>query len=305
MPIRVPESLIPFYLKATRANQAFVSESGAHRRIHERSLRPEPYGPPARMAGVRINRRVPNSPGWPVYDVEPVRATPNQEGLASVVIYVHGGGWVNEIRIQHWQLTARVARETRQRVVVPIYPLVPFGTAREVRDGIIELVQEELDAGNEVRLAGDSAGGQIALSVALALRDQGIVLPATTLLSPAVDLSWKNPGIDAVQPSDPWLGRPGGRVLAEAWRGPDPIDDPLVSPLSGEFSGLGPLTILTGTRDILNPDAQLLRAKAQAAGVPVVWHEGAGQIHVYALLPTAAGEQGLQKIVESLQPKPV
>lgn len=186
--------------------------------------------------------------------------------------------------------------------MVPIYPLVPFGTAREVRDGVLDLVKEELDAGHEVRLAGDSAGGQIALSVALALRDQGIVLPETTLLSPALDLSWNNPGIDAIQPSDPWLGRPGGRVLAEAWRGGDPLDDPVVSPLFGELSGLGPLTILTGTRDILNPDAQLLLAKAQAAGVPVAWHEGAGQIHVYALLPTVAGEQGLQTIVESLQP---
>lgn len=149
----------------------------------------------------------------------PVGATSNLASRPSVVIYVHGGAWVNEIRIQHWHLSARVARESGQRVVVPIYPLVPFGTAREVRDGVPELVQEELDAGNEVRLAGDSAGGQIALSVALALRDQGIALPATTLLSPALDLSWKNPGIDAIQPSDPWPGRPGGRVLAEARRG--------------------------------------------------------------------------------------
>lgn len=303
MTVRIPESLIPLYLKATRANRPFVSEAGAHQRIHERALQPEPYGPPTRMAGVRVNRRVPNPLGWPVYDVEPVGATPNQT-RASVVIYVHGGAWVNEIRIQHWHLTARVARESRQRVVVPIYPLVPFGTAREVRDGVVALVQEELDAGNEVRLAGDSAGGQLALSVALALRDQGIVLPATTLLSPALDLSWKNPGIDAIQASDPWLARPGGRVLAEAWRGEDPIDDPVVSPLFGDLSGLGPLTILTGTRDILNPDAQLLRAKAQAAGVPVTWHEGAGQIHVYALLPTAAGEQGMRSIVKSLQPRP-
>lgn len=53
------------------------------------------------MAGVRVNRRVPNPLGWPVYDVEPVGATLNQASRTSVVIYVHGGGWVNEIRIQH------------------------------------------------------------------------------------------------------------------------------------------------------------------------------------------------------------
>lgn len=302
MPIRLPEPLIPVLLKVTRANRAFVSEAGAHQRIRERALRPEPYGPPARLDGVRIHRRLPNPLGWPVYDVESADRSPSREGRTSVVVYVHGGGWVNEIRLQHWQLIARVARESRQRVVVPIYPLVPFGTAREVRDGVVELVRTELDAGNEVRLAGDSAGGQIALSVALELRDQGIVLPSTTLLSPALDLSWKNPRIDAVQPSDPWLGRPGGRVLADAWRGADPVEDPVVSPLFGDMSGLGPLTVLTGTRDVLNPDAHILRAKAQAVGVQLAWHEAEGQLHVYALLPTEAGEQGMRTIVESLQP---
>lgn len=303
MPVPVPQSLIPLFLRATRANRAFVSEAGAQQRIAERFLRPEPYGPPSRLEGVSVTRRVPNSLGWPVYDVDVESPSPNQGSRNSVVVYVHGGAWVNEIRFQHWQLTARVVRETRQRVVVPIYPLVPFSTAREVRDGVVALIQEELDAGHHVRLAGDSAGGQIALSAALALRERGIVLPGMTLLSPALDLSWSNPGIDVIAPSDPWLARPGGRVLAEAWRGADSLEDPVVSPLFGELSGLGPLTILSGTRDILNPDAQLLRAKAQAAGVPVAWHEGAGQIHVYALLPTKAGEQGLQTIVESLQPR--
>lgn len=177
MPIRVPEPLIPVFLKVTRANRAFVSEAGAQQRIRERALRPEPYGPPTRLEGVSVDRRLPNPLGWPVYDVVPADRAQHGEGQASVVVYVHGGGWVNEIRIQHWQLTARVARESRQRVVVPIYPLVPFGTAREVRDGVVELVRAELDAGNEVRLAGDSAGGQIALSVAPELRNLGIVLP--------------------------------------------------------------------------------------------------------------------------------
>lgn len=302
LPIRIPEPLIPVFLKVTRANRTFVSEAGAHQRIRERALRPEPFGPPTRLEGARVDRRLPNPLGWPVYDVEPANRAQNGEGQEPVVVYIHGGGWVNEIRLQHWQLSARVARESRQRVVVPIYPLVPFGTAREVRDGVVELVREELDAGNEVRLAGDSAGGQIVLSVALELRDQGVVLPAVTLLSPALDLTWKNPRIDAVQPSDPWLGRPGGRVLAEAWRGADPIEDPVVSPLFGDMSGLGPLTILTGTRDVLNPDAQILRDKARAAGVQVSWHEANGQLHVYALLPTETGEQGARIIVESLQP---
>lgn len=91
-------------------------------------------------------------------------------------------------------------------------------------------------------------------------------------------------------------------MLAEAWRGADPIESPVVSPLFGDMAGLGPLTVLTGTRDILNPDAQLLRTKVRAAGGQMAWHEAEGQLHVYALLPTAAGKQGMRTIVQSLQP---
>ncbi|PCC45422.1 Acetyl esterase/lipase [Brevibacterium aurantiacum] len=302
MGILLPESLIPVYLKATGANRPFVTEDGARRRIAERFLRPVSYGPPSRLEGVRVKRRLPDPNGWPVYDVEPSAPAGHRALPKSVGVYVHGGGWVNEIAPQHWTLIARIARETNQRVIVPIYPLLPFGTAREVCDGVVELIRVELDSDHQVRLAGDSSGGQISLSAALRLRDEGVTLPTTTLLAPALDLTWENPQIDVVQPSDPWLGRPGGRILAEHWSGDDELVDPVVSPLYGDLGGLGPLTILTGTRDVLNPDAHVLKDNARAAGVPVEWHEGEGQLHVYALLPTKAGEQGAKAIVESLRP---
>lgn len=302
MPLRVPERLVPLILRARRANRPFVTAEGAHQRLRERFVRPVPFGPPAALDGVRVDRRLPGPTSWPVYDVEPAAATAYSAPRTSTVVYLHGGGWVHEISRQHWHLIARIARETHQRVVVPIHPLLPLGIAREVRDGVLDLIRAEYDAGYQVRLAGDSSGGQIALSAALALRDEGMILPGTTLLSPALDLTWKNPRIDAVQPSDPWLARPGGRVLAQTWRGEDGLEDPVVSPLFGDMAGLGPLTILTGTRDVLNPDAHLLRDKARDAGVAVAWHQAEGQLHVYALLPTAAGDEGARTVVESLRP---
>lgn len=302
MRILLPESIVPVYLKATRASRPYMTEEGAQRQIRERFLRPASYSPPSLLGGVRVSRRLPDPNGWPVYDVEPATRVAHRTRPQAVVIYVHGGGWVNEIVAQHWKLIARIARETNQRVIVPIYPLLPFGTAREAHDGVVDLLRRELESGHQVRLAGDSAGGQISLSAALHVRDEGTLLPGITLLSPALDLTWKNPQIDAVQPLDPWLGRPGGRFLAQEWRGDDDIEDPVVSPLFGDMTGLGPLTILTGTRDVLNPDANVLRAKAREAGVSVTWHEEDGQLHVYALLPTKAGDQGASNLVESLRP---
>jgi len=289
----VPDALVPLALRLARANRTFVTEEGARRRIREAELRPAPYGPPARLAsGIRVD--VEHVDGWPVYTLVP------RGRVVGGTVYAHGGGWVNEIHPQHWRLAARIAAEASIAVTLPIYPLVPFGTALEARDGVLALVRRSLERHGPTCLAGDSAGGQIALSTALALRDEGVVLPRTVLISPALDLSWSNPRIPEVQPTDPWLGTPGGRVLAEHWRGELDLLDPAVSPLFGEYAGLGPLTVFTGTRDVLNPDVHLLAAKAAAAGVPFELHEAVGQLHVYPLVPTRAGREAAHDVIEAL-----
>lgn len=292
--VAVPDALVPFVLRAIRANTTFITAEGAHRRVRERELRPEPYGPPRRLRpDVRVD--VQHVGGWPVYTVTPTRRPPSGN-----VVYAHGGGWVNEIATQHWQLAAQIAAEAGTTVTLPIYPLVPFGTASDALTGIAALVRAGLDAHGAVCLAGDSAGGQIALSVAQHLRDEGIVLPATVLIAPALDLTWSNPRIPEVQPSDPWLGTPGGRVLAEHWRGELDLRDPAVSPLFGDLAGLGPISVFSGTRDVLNPDAHLLVEKARAAGTPITLTEVEGQVHVYPLLPTTTGASARRAITLTL-----
>lgn len=292
MPVVLPDTLVPVALRLMRANRPFVTAEGARQRIRERELRPAPYGPPSRLRrGIRVE--VEQFEGWPVYTILP----PEARGAA---VYVHGGGWVNEIAPQHWHLAARIAAEASVAVTVPIYPLIPFGTAREAREKVEALVRRSIDRYGATCLAGDSAGGQIALSTALALRDGGVVLPRTILISPALDLSWSNPRIPTVQPTDPWLATPGGKVLAERWRGELNLLDPAVSPLFGNFTGLGALTVFTGTRDVLNPDAHLLAEKAHGADVPFELCEVAGQVHVYPLIPTRAGLDAQRHLIETL-----
>lgn len=289
MPLILPDAVIPLVLRALRANRTFVTAAGARRRIRERELRPAAYGPPSRLRrDIRVD--VERVDGWPVYTLRP-------ETIRGGVVYVHGGGWVNEIAPQHWHLAARIAAETAAAVTLPIYPLVPFGTALGARNGVTALVRRSIHRYGPTALAGDSAGGQIALSSALALRDAGVAVPQTVLISPALDLSWSNPRIPEVQPSDPWLGTPGGRVLAERWRGDLDLLDPAVSPLFGDLTGLGPLTVFTGTRDVLNPDTHLLAGKARAAGVSCDLREADGQLHVYPLLPTRAGVRAQSDLV--------
>jgi acetyl esterase/lipase len=291
----LPEAIFPTLLRLIRANRPFRTAQGAHDAIRERALRPAAYGPPARVRS-DVSITVDRDGATPVYTVSPTSG-----GSSGHVIYAHGGGWINTIRSQHWALIFQIAAEAQITVTVPIWRLLPYGDAQEANALMLRLHAALRRSGSFVHLAGDSAGGQIALSAALALRDAGIAGVRTVLIAPALDLTISNPRIPDVLPSDPWLGVDGCRILAEKWAGALPLTDPIVSPLFGDLHDLGPLLIASGTRDILNPDAHLLVDKARAAGVDVTVLERAGAVHDFPLLPTRAGAAARSRIVAALR----
>jgi acetyl esterase/lipase len=284
--------IAPVYLRLSGANRIYTSTAAAQRHLRKSAARrPWLRPPPWVVEATRVEVDV-------VADMPVVTLRPRKGEPRGSVVYVHGGAWVNEIAPQHWLLIAQIANDANTTVIVPIYPLVPHGTAEQVVSAVVDLARRALAEHGGVCLVGDSAGGQIALSAALVLLSRhDIRLPRTILIAPALDLSMKNPEMDAVQPSDPWLAKPGTRVYIDAWRADLAIDDPRVSPLEGELAGLGPLTVFSGTRDILNPDARLLVEKARAAGVTVDYREGDGLVHVYPLTPTVEGRMARKLIV--------
>ncbi len=293
--------LVPPLLRALGYRRRFASVDKTSKLIADRQLRPQPYGPPRRaLRGVSIT--VDHDRGWPLYTVVPAETSPQQH-----IVYVHGGAWINQIAPQHWQLVAELTTATSSQILVPIYPLAPHGTAASVVPRIAELLRNlcEKHGANNVSVVGDSAGGQIALSAALLLRDDQVALAHTVLIAPALDLSLSNPEIDAVEPDDPWLVRPGLHTAVDLWRDGLSLTNPMVSPLCGDMSGLGPLTVFVGTRDITNPDAKLLVAKARAAGVPTEFHEAPNMVHVYPLLPIPEGRQARARMSALLRGEPV
>lgn len=239
---------------------------------------------------------------WPIYTVSPAGGRARHRA-----VYLHGGGWVNEIEPAHWRLVAQLAAETQTSVRVPIYPLVPWGTAGDVVPWIAELITAEIaNPGAEATFVlGDSAGGQIALSSAIYLRDNNSEQPRRLfLIAPVLDAAMSNPAIAAVEPSDPWLSCAGVHVYAQHWRGQLSLEDPMVSPLCASLDGLTAITIFSGTRDILNPDARLLAGKAAAAGVDVDYVQGEGMVHVYPLLPIPEGRAARRHIVGAINGTP-
>ena len=113
-------------------------------------------------------------------------------------------------------------------------------------------------------LAGDSAGGGLALAVAMGVRDAGGPQPShLVLLSPWVDLTTSAPGTVEAGARDPWLNVENVPVYAGYWAGSaDDLARPEVSPGLADVTGLPPTLMLCGTRDILFPACQQLADRA-------------------------------------------
>ncbi|MGW6394209.1 alpha/beta hydrolase fold domain-containing protein [Streptomyces sp. NPDC055103] len=278
---------MPTVMRLRGGKKVFSSAEAVRDQVRARSLRPTGYAPPAGLERT-VDLAVRRVAGWPVYEVTP-RGTPDTGRRA---VYLHGGAYINEIAPQHWTLIAHVAAGTGTRITVPIYPLAPLATADEVVPAVTALAAGILDdtATTALSLIGDSAGGGMALAVALHLRDQGLPAPArTVLISPWLDITLTDPAIAPLESHDPWLAVPGARCAGDLYRGALPVDHPHVSPLLSDLTGLNPITLFSGTRDIVNPDARRLAARATAAGVELDFHEAPGMLHVCPLLPIPEG----------------
>jgi acetyl esterase/lipase len=267
-------------------------------RANEHVLRPESYAPPKSIdATVRIAART--VAGWPVYTVTPRTGPVNRRAL-----YVHGGAWVHEISPFHWWLVAGLAASTGTEFTVPIYPLVPRGTAAEVVSGVADLAAQLVTGAgaSAVVLLGDSAGGNIVLAAAQLMRDRGVAAPRdVVLIAPVIDMTFSDPLIYRIEPRDPWLNVPGPKAAAELWRGELSIEHPLVSPVNSPLAGIGRITLFSGTRDITHADAITLAKKARAEGHPLDFHQRANMIHVYPLLPIPEGAEARATIRDVLQ----
>jgi acetyl esterase/lipase len=261
------------------------------------SAKPARFEPPARiMRSHHVERS--DATGWPVFTISPINGNPGRR-----VVYLHGGCYVFEIDPVHWAFLGKVADEAGVRVIVPIYPLAPSGTAATIVAHVADLVEAEIaDAGSDnVSLAGDSAGGGMALAVAMELRDRGIPpLHATVLISPWLDVSCDDPELARIASRDPWLASPGLRAAGDLYRAELPVDDWRVSPIHGSLAGLGELTLFSGTRDILNADARRFAPRAQAAGLSLNFVETEDMLHVYPILPMPEGDAARSIVVAAV-----
>lgn len=248
----------------------------ARRRQHvERSARllPLPRGV-RRMAAGAEN---PGGEWWLPPGVEP----DTQRGA---VLYIHGGGFVLGSPASHRGVAARLARQAGLPVLAAHYRLAP---EHAYPDGLEDLQRAwrriTLGGARKVALAGDSAGGWLALALALYAAAAGLPRPlGVALFSPLVDLA----GAAHVAPAAHDLMLPSGFVAASvtAWCGGLPADDPRFDLLGAQLAELPPLFISYDRDELLAGDARRLAQAARDAGVRVRVEEGRGLWHAWPLL---------------------
>ncbi|MXG90072.1 alpha/beta hydrolase [Nocardioides flavescens] len=235
-----------------------------------------------RFTVVREELAGPGGSGFPAYVVTPRGRSPRR-----TLVHLHGGGFVSPIDPFHVRWATRLATRLGARVVLPDYPLAPEHTWRDSHRALVDLTARWVaDSPDGVVLSGDSAGGGLALAVALTLRDEGVSPSHLLLIAPWVDLGESTPETEAAARTDPWLTITKLRAYAAWWAGSEAdLERPEVSPALADLSGLPPALMFFGTRDLLHPGGRLLTRRAREAGWALTSVEEPGLIHVYPILP--------------------
>ncbi len=226
--------------------------------------------------------------GIPCLEIMPPAAV-----APGTVLYCYGGGYVTGSAREDLIVSAALCRHSGARVVAIDYRLAPehpFPAAPE--DGLA-VYRSLCDAPGPLAIAGESAGGNLALTVMQLARAEGLPLPcAAALLSPWCDLTHGGDSLHANDGRDPTLTRDFVDVAAEMYAGGADRGDPGISPLFADYRpDFPPTLITTGTRDLLmSPSIELAR-RMRESGMDVTLHVHDGLWHVFEFydeLPEAA-----------------
>ncbi|MGV2291088.1 alpha/beta hydrolase [Trinickia sp. YCB016] len=218
--------------------------------------------------------------------LEPPAAMP-AAASARTVFYIHGGGYYFCSPQTHRSLVFALAARCGVRTFSLDYRLAPEQPFPAALDDALaayrHLLAEGTPAGAIV-LAGDSAGGGLALATLVALRDAGDPLPAAALLfSPWTDLAATGATIVTNDGLDPMFYGVAIERAAKFYLADTPATHPHASPLYADFAGLPPLFIQAGSTEVLLDDSRRVAEKARAAGVSVDFEIWPNMPHVWQL----------------------
>lgn len=210
-----------------------------------------------------------------------------QDAEPGTILYLHGGGYVFCSVRTHRALTTALARAARRELFSLDYRLAPEHPCPAAIEDAVAAFDWLVKGGRDpasIVVAGDSAGGGLALAMMLALKARGGPLPAGAVLySPWTDLAATGESINRNANADAMFQRDSIIEGASRYAGALDRKDPRVSPLYADLAGLPPLLVFASESEMLFDDSVRLADKAKAAGVAVDFRPHAGLVHVWPL----------------------
>jgi acetyl esterase/lipase len=215
---------------------------------------------------------------------------PDRSPADRLLLYLHGGAYLMGGCATHRQMVSYIAKAAGVRTLLPEYRLAPEHPFPAAIDDVVRLYRSLLQGGlaaENIVIAGDSAGGGLAMAALLSLRDAGEPLPAAAcLISPWLDLTGEGDSMTDRAAHDPWFRPEDMPVIARYYCRDDQVRHPLVSPVFADVEGLPPLFIQVGEDEILLSDSTRIADSIRQAGGrvslevwPRMWHVFQAFVH--------------------------
>jgi len=229
------------------------------------------------------------------------------EANDAVILYLHGGGYCIGSINTHRSLVSFLAKATKAKALLIDYRLAPehpFPAAVEDATAAYRWLITEGHSPKRMIIAGDSAGGGLAVSTMVSLKENGSPLPAAGVcLSPWVDMEAIGESAKTKADIDPLVQIEPLLEMAKAYLGDADPKTPLAAPIYADLEGLPPLLIQVGTVEILLDDSTRLAEHAKAANVEVTLETWEDMVHVWqffaAMVPEA--QKAVERIAEFIQ----
>ena len=224
----------------------------------------------------------------PKFSMEMLIPHGTQEG-SEIVLQLHGGGYIGKMRNAYRDFAVLYAKMQGERSVLSIdyrvAPEDPFPAALEDACAAYRWLLEKGYKGEQIVVAGDSAGGGLALALTLYLRDHKEPLPKKlVLMSPWTDLTASGESYRTNFEKDPLFGNTTESMLySNAYYGGRDPENPYISPLFGNYEGIPPMLFQVGSIEMLLSDSVEAAKKAEAAGCQVQLSVYEGMFHVFQL----------------------
>lgn len=219
-----------------------------------------------------------------------------------IILYCHGGGYSTGSSLYARTLTSKLAMSTSMDVLSFDYRLAPENPYPAATQDAMRVWNYLMLLGygaRDIIVAGDSAGGNLALSLTLKLKEEGRLLPrGLVLMSPWTDLTSSGKSHQTKADIDPVLNAGYLEDMIQNYAAGQNLEDPYISPLFGEYEGFPPTYIQVGGNEILLDDSAMLYRKMLKANVSVKLDTFEGMWHVFQMSPFKTAYEAMDRNAE-------